>query len=25
LGVIHLSSQNGPAPLFKQETVAALW
>ena len=25
LGVIHLSSQNGPAPVFKEETVAALW
>lgn len=25
LGVIHLSSGNGPAPVFKEETVAALW
>lgn len=25
LSVIHLSSQNGPAPVFKEEPVAALW
>lgn len=25
LGIIHLSSWNGPAPVFKEETVAALW
>lgn len=25
LGLIHLSSQNGPAPAFQQEPVAALW
>jgi len=25
LGTIHLSHQNGPAPVFKEETVAALW
>jgi len=25
MGIIHVSSWNGPKPLFKEETVAALW
>jgi len=25
LGTIHLSNQNGPPPVFKEEPVAALW
>jgi len=25
LGIIHLSSQNGPKPVFKEESLAALW
>lgn len=25
LNIIHLSSWNGPAPVFKEQTVAALW
>lgn len=25
LRAIHLSNQNGPAPVFKEETIAALW
>ena len=25
LGALHLSSQSGPSPVMKQETVAALW
>jgi hypothetical protein len=25
LGIFHLSSQNGPAPVFREEAVAALW
>jgi len=25
LNVIHLSSQNGPAPVLKEEVVTALW
>jgi hypothetical protein len=25
LGIIHLSSQNGPAPVFREQAVTALW